>query len=79
MQAKNNRAGFWATLRSRYSIIMVLMLLFVVCSLLNENFLTWGNLTNISRQISVTTILAFGETILIICGLLDLSSGSVIA
>ena len=79
MQAKSKQAGFWTTLRSRYSIIMVLMLLFVVCSFLNANFLTWGNLTNISRQISVTTILAFGETILIICGLLDLSSGSVVA
>lgn len=79
MQAKGRKAGLWTTIRSRYSIILVLMLLFVVCSILNENFLTWGNLTNISRQISVTTILAFGETILIICGLLDLSSGSVIA
>ena len=79
MQAKSKKAGFWTTLRTKYSIIMVLMLLFVVCSFLNSNFLTWGNLTNISRQISVTTILAFGETILIICGLLDLSSGSVVA
>lgn len=79
MQAKANRANLWATIRSRYSIIMVLIFLFVVCIFLNENFLTWGNLTNISRQISVTTILAFGETILIICGLLDLSSGSVVA
>jgi inositol transport system permease protein len=79
VQAKGKKAGVWTTIRSRYSIILVLMLLFVVCSILNENFLTWGNLTNISRQISVTTILAFGETILIICGLLDLSSGSVIA
>jgi inositol transport system permease protein len=35
--------------------------------------------SNVTRQISVTTILAFGETILIICGLLDLSCGSVLA
>lgn len=78
-QPKRSQAGLWATLRSRYSIMLVLLVLFIACSLLNPNFLTWGNLTNISRQIAVTTILAFGETILIICGMLDLSSGSVMA
>lgn len=57
----------------------MLVVLFIICSLLNKNFLTWNNLTNISRQISVTTILAFGETLLIISGLLDLSNSSVLA
>ncbi len=75
----NKRFSSVNALLSRYSILLVLGILFLACTLLNANFLTWGNLTNISRQISVTTILAFGETILIICGLLDLSSGSVIA
>ncbi len=75
----NKRFSSASALLSRYSILLVLAVLFLVCTVLNANFLTWGNLTNISRQISVTTILAFGETILIICGLLDLSSGSVIA
>ncbi len=62
-----------------YSIYIVLLILFILCTFLNENFLTVGNLTNISRQISVTTILAFGATILIIGGMLDLSCGSVLA
>lgn len=79
MQTKQNKANLWETIKSKYAIFLVLVVLFVICSLLNSNFLTWGNLTNISRQISVTTILAFGETILIISGLLDLSSGSVMA
>ena len=76
---QQGRASLWETLKSKYAIFLVLAVLFVICSLLNSNFLTWGNLTNISRQISVTTILAFGETILIISGLLDLSSGAVMA
>ena len=76
---QQGRANLWETLKSKYAIFLVLAVLFVICSLLNSNFLTWGNLTNISRQISVTTILAFGETILIISGLLDLSSGAVMA
>ena len=79
MQDKRNKANLWETLKSKYAIFLVLVVLFIICSFLNKNFLTWGNLTNISRQISVTTILAFGETILIISGLLDLSSGAVMA
>ena len=67
------------SIKNKYSIVLILLLLFGVSSLINENFLTLGNLSNISRQISVTTILAFGETLLIIAGLIDLSSGSVLA
>jgi len=63
----------------KQGIFFVLAVLFVICSLSNPNFLSFDNLTNISRQLSVTTIVAFGETILIICGMIDLSAGSVIA
>src|SRR5689334_16321329 len=69
----------WQAIKSQYSIYMVVVVMIVVCNLLNENFLSPRNLANISAQISVTTILAFGETLLIICGLLDLSCGSVLA
>ncbi|MDC7241998.1 MAG: ABC transporter permease [Spirochaetales bacterium] len=69
----------WNTIKNRYSILLVLLFLIVVSSLVNPNFLTGSNMSNVSRQISVTTILAFGETLLIICGLIDLSSGSVLA
>jgi inositol transport system permease protein len=63
----------------QYSMLMVLLVLFIVCSLMNPNFFTVNNLTNISRQLAVTTILAFGQTVLIISGMLDLSQGSVLA
>ena len=69
----------WQTLKSRYSIYMVVIVMIIVCNLLNENFFSTRNIANISAQISVTTILAFGETLLIIAGLLDLSCGSVLA
>lgn len=62
-----------------FSIYFVLLALFLVSMMANENFATIGNLSNISRQIAVGTILAFGQTILIISGMLDLSSGSVLA
>lgn len=77
MDLRNNNV--WNTAKKKYSIFMVLFVLFVICSLANPNFLTPSNLTNISRQLAVTTILAFGQTILIISGMLDLSQGSVLA
>jgi inositol transport system permease protein len=69
----------WSNITRSYSIYLVLIALLIVSSLINPNFFSGANISNVSRQISVTTILAFGETILIICGLLDLSSGSVLA
>ena len=69
----------WQRVKSRYSIYMVVVVMIIVCGALNENFFSTRNIANISAQISVTTILAFGETLLIIAGLLDLSCGSVLA
>ena len=69
----------WSRTSSKYSIYIVLLAMFLACSLISSVFLSTENLTNISRQISITTIIAFGETILIICGLIDLSAGSVLA
>ncbi|MDY0092461.1 MAG: ABC transporter permease [Candidatus Vecturithrix sp.] len=69
----------WHHITKKYSIYFVLFILFILSSLINRNFLSPTNLANVSRQIAVTTILAFGETILIICGMLDLSCGSVLA
>ncbi|MDU1412611.1 MAG: ABC transporter permease [Clostridium sp.] len=69
----------WSRTSSKYSIYIILLAMFLACSLISSVFLSAENLTNISRQISITTIIAFGETILIICGLIDLSAGSVLA
>ena len=64
---------------SKYSIVIVLIAIMAACTVANKNFLTTTNLINVLRQQSVTIILAFGEMMLIICGQLDLSCGSVIA
>ena len=63
----------------KYSIFFVLLFMILVSSLLNKNFLSAGNMTNVARQLAVGTILAYGEMILIISGMLDLSAGSVLA
>jgi inositol transport system permease protein len=79
MNIPNTDTGFVKKARQKYGIFLVLVVLFIISSFINKNFLSVRNLTNISRQISITTILAFGETILIISGMLDLSCGSVLA
>lgn len=75
----NSKGKFMSNIKSKYSIYFVLLALFIFCWLANKNFVSVANLQNISTQISVGTILAFGQTILIISGMLDLSSASVLA
>lgn len=69
----------WSSITKNYGIYLALAAMIILSSLVNSNFFSGQNISNVTRQISVTTILAFGETILIICGLLDLSCGSVLA
>ena len=69
----------WSSISRSYGIYFVLAAMIILSSVINPNFFSAENISNVTRQISVTTILAFGETILIICGMLDLSCGSVLA
>ncbi len=65
--------------KEKYSIFIVLFVMIFLCSFLNENFLAANNLSNIMKQLAVSTILAYGEMLLIVSGMLDLSSGAVLA
>jgi inositol transport system permease protein len=70
----------WKSLdASRYSIFIILALVFVVASFLSENFLSIDNQLNVLRQVAVITILAYGAMTLIIGGMIDLSAGAVMA
>lgn len=63
----------------KYSIFFVLVVMIFISALMNENYFSTGNITNIARQLAVSTILAYGEMLLIISGQLDLSAGAVLA
>ena len=63
----------------KYSIFMILISVFIISSILNPKFLTPMNLINVLRQNAVISILALGQTMLIIAGLIDLASGAVLA
>lgn len=62
-----------------YSALFALILLMIIASVLNPRFLTFRNLSNILRQVSVIGIVSTGMTVIIISGGIDLSVGSVLA
>lgn len=59
-------------------LVGVVLLLCVVWTIMNPQFLSISNLTNILRQASYTTIAAVGMTMVIIIGEIDLSAGSLV-
>ena len=69
----------FSSMKEKYGIYLILLAMFVVCSLISPNFLSARNISNVSKQISISTIVAFGQTMLIISGMLDLAVGSVMA
>jgi inositol transport system permease protein len=68
-----------ANLLRNYGIVAVLIVLCLLSGVVTPNFFTADNLINVLRQVSVTTIIAFGQTLLIIAGMVDLASGSIVA
>ncbi len=63
----------------KFTIYIVLVVLFIACSFISPFFLKTNNLINVARQLCVGILIAYGEMILIISGFIDLSIGSVLA
>lgn len=59
-------------------LVGVVLLLCVVWTIMNPQFLSINNITNILRQGSYTAIAAVGMTMVIIIGEIDLSAGSLV-
>lgn len=64
---------------SNYGYLVILFIMIVISSLLSPAFLSVRNILNVLRQMSITTIIAFAETLIIVAGMIDLSPGSVAA
>jgi ribose transport system permease protein len=82
-QEKQSRTGFdlskvrnWGR---QAGVLFSLLLVVVLFSLLNRNFLQHRNIINILQQASINAIVGFGMTIVIITGGIDLSVGSIVA
>jgi ribose transport system permease protein len=66
---------FWQSL----GMAMVLIVLCIIMALLAPHFLTFRNVINVARQVSINAILAAGMTFVILTGGIDLSVGSALA
>ena len=55
------------------------IVLFILLSIFAESFFNISNIVNVLRQVSITAILCFGMTLVIISGGIDLSVGSIFA
>ncbi|WP_255989546.1 ABC transporter permease [Chitinolyticbacter albus] len=58
---------------------IALMVVCVGLAFMSPDFLTVGNLMNVMRQVSINALIAFGMTLVILLGGIDLSVGSILA
>ncbi|PMC58981.1 ABC transporter permease subunit [Dolosicoccus paucivorans] len=63
----------------RLGPLLALLVLVIVVTSLNPNFVKPANILNLLRQVSVNALIAFGMTFVIITGGIDLSVGSILA
>ena len=63
----------------KYMLEIILFVLILFMTFMSPAFLTTGNLLNILRNMSLQGVIAFGMTMVIISGEIDLSIGSTVA
>ncbi|MCA1008002.1 substrate-binding domain-containing protein [Rhodococcus hoagii] len=79
-QPPSSKGGLWrwvTSVRGTGGPLAALVALVVLLALLSGDFLTTNNLLNVGVQASVTAVLAFGMTFVIVSGGIDLSVGSI--
>ncbi|GMQ58993.1 hypothetical protein AN1V17_33900 [Vallitalea sediminicola] len=64
---------------NRYGMVIILFLMVIVMTLIKPVFINTSNIINIFKQVAVIGTIAYGVTLIIITGGIDLSSGSVVA
>lgn len=63
----------------RFGLLIVIVLMVIIMSIVSPVFLSYNNIINILRQVSINGILAVGMTFVILTGGIDLSVGSLVA
>ena len=63
----------------KYNVFGMLVVLIVASTLLSPVFLTWGNITNVLRQLTPLMLVSLGMLLVILTGGIDLSVGSIAA
>ena len=63
----------------RYALVITLVLIVITTAIGNSRFLTVNNILNILFQVATLGIVAFGQTMLLVAGGLDLSVGGILS
>ena len=66
-------------LLQKFGPLIALLLIVVVITILEPSFMTTTNVLNVLRQVSISALIAFGMTFIILTGGIDLSVGSTLA
>ena len=66
-------------LLSKLGPLLGLLLIVIIVTILNPSFATASNILNVLRQVSISALIAFGMTFIILTGGIDLSVGSTLA
>ena len=75
----DHAAGVWSA-SSRYAAVLVLLVcIFVVLSLTQENFFTRPNIENLLTSVSILFVVSMGMTFVVLTAGIDLSVGSTLA
>jgi ribose transport system permease protein len=69
----------WRQFAARFGSVLALVMMILTLSFASETFLSWPNILNILRQISINLCLSLGMTLVILTGGIDLSVGSILA
>lgn len=76
-QRKSYNLNF-SEIYDKYGLFIILSLLVVCFTIINQNFLSLYNVQNIFKQSSINGLIAFGMTFVILLGAIDLSVGSIL-
>ncbi len=81
MKDKKNNESYvkFVDLYSKYGVLLILVIVFLICSFSSPAFLQWSNILSTLNQAAITMVLTCGMTMLLISGHADLSAGSIVA
>jgi len=75
-RVKTGKAGTLLR-RTEFSLVIIIVVIFLVAAFGTDNFLTNYNLTNILKQCSIIGVISISATFIIITGGIDLSCGAI--
>lgn len=76
---KESARDLGRALTGEYSFVLSFLVLVVIGAIVNQNFFTWGNISNMFVQGCMIGLIAMGMTMVIGAGMIDISVGSQVA